>query len=172
MGPVSAEIEIDLPRERVYEEIADLALRQRFTDHFQHGFHLTRIDSSGVGAGARFCSGSRLRSTWMDSVIEELDPPHRIVERGRGGRANRIPQTTAWELTDGPGGLTRVRVSHWTEPKHPLDRLVEPLSGLAGAERRGWRVALRRLRDELESAAAPAERVSVAGSNRHLTGIP
>jgi uncharacterized protein YndB with AHSA1/START domain len=172
MGPVSAEIEVDLPRERVYEEIADLALRPRFTDHFQSGFHLTRIESDGVGAGARFRSGSRLRSTWMDTVIEELDPPHRILERGRGGRANRIPQTTAWELTDGPGGLTRIRVSHWTEPTSSLDRLVESLSGQAGAEARGWRHALRRLRDELESDAAAAEGLSVAGANRHLTGIP
>ena len=54
MGPVSAEIEIDVPRERVFAALADLAARPSFTDHFLSGFHLTRIDSAGVGAGARF----------------------------------------------------------------------------------------------------------------------
>ncbi len=57
MGPVSAEIEIDVPRERVFAAIADLARRPSFTDHFLDGFHLTRIESSGVGAGARFRLG-------------------------------------------------------------------------------------------------------------------
>ena len=53
MGPVSAEIEIDVPRERAFEAIADLAAAL-FTDHFLSDFHLTRIESTGVGAGARF----------------------------------------------------------------------------------------------------------------------
>ena len=51
MGPVSAEIEIDVPRERVFAALADLAARPSFTDHFLTGFHLTRIDPAGVGAG-------------------------------------------------------------------------------------------------------------------------
>jgi uncharacterized protein YndB with AHSA1/START domain len=172
MGPISAEIEIDLPRERVFEQIADLALRPTFTDHFLSGYHLTRIESSGVGAGARFRSGSRLRSVWTDTVIEEVEPPHRLVEHGRGGRGNRIPSTTVWELTEGPGALTRVRVSHWTEPASPVDRVLETLSGMSGAEQRGWRQSLRRLRDGLESPDRAAAPVSLAGRNRYATGIP
>ncbi len=172
MGPVSAEIEIDAPRERVFGTIADLARRPSFTDGFQHDFHLTRIESSGKGAGARFRGGSRRRSVWMDTAIAELTPPHKLVERGRGGRGNRIPAQTVWELTEGTGSLTRVRVSHWTEPANPVDRAVEALSGSAGAARRGWQEALRRLRDQLESGEAPAAPLAVAGGNRHATGIP
>jgi uncharacterized protein YndB with AHSA1/START domain len=172
MGPVSAEIEMDAPRERVFATIADLARRPSFTDHFLDGFHLTRIESSGVGAGARFRTGSPLRSVWMDSAIAELEPPHRIVERGRGGRGNRIPATTAWELTEGTGSLTRVRVSHWTEPSNPIDRALETLSGSAGAARRGWRGALRRLRDQLEGGEPAPPAIGVAGGNPHATGIP
>src|SRR6187402_3088371 len=41
MGPVSAEIEIDVPRQRAFEAIADLSLRPAFTDHFLDGFRLT-----------------------------------------------------------------------------------------------------------------------------------
>jgi uncharacterized protein YndB with AHSA1/START domain len=172
MGPVSAEIEIDAPRERVFATIADLALRPSFTDHFLSGFHLIRIESNGVGAGARFRTGSRLRSVWMDTVIDEVEPPHRLVERGRGGRGNRIPATTVWELTEGPGSLTTVRVSHWTEPSNPIDRAVEILAGNARAAQRGWREALRRLRDQLESDAASPTPLAVAGGNPHATGIP
>ena len=53
----------------------------------------------------------------MDTTIVELDEPFRIVERGQGGRVNRIPTHTVWELTEGPGSLTAVRVSYWTEPR-------------------------------------------------------
>lgn len=172
MGPLSAEIEIDAPRERVFAAIGDLARRPSFTDHFLHDFHLTRIESRGVGAGARFRTGSPLRSVWMDSAIAELEEPHRIVERGQGGRANRIPATTVWELTEGSGSLTRVRVSHWTEPSNPFDRALEKLAGNAGAARRGWREALRRLRGQLESDEAGAAPIAVAGGNAHATGIP
>jgi len=37
---------------------------------------------------------------------------------------------------------------------------------------RGWRTALRRLRDQLESGEAAPAPVSVAGGNPHATGIP
>lgn len=172
MGPVSAEIEIDAPRQRVFEAIADLARRPSFTDHFLDGFHLTRIESAGVGAGARFRFATPLRSVWMDTAIAELEAPHRIVERGHGGRGNRIPASTAWELTEGTGSLTRVRVAHWTEPSNPIDRAVEALSGAAHWQGRAWREAVRRLRDQLESEAPPREPLAVAGGNPHATGIP
>lgn len=172
MGPFGAEIEIDAPRERVFETIADLARRPSFTGHFLRGFHLTRIESSGIGAGARFRVALPLRSVWMDTAIVELEQPHKIVERGRGGRANRIPSTTVWELTEGSGSLTRVRVSHWTEPPNPLDRALEVLAGNSISEPRGWREALRRLRDQLESGEATPAPVAVAGGNPHATGIP
>jgi uncharacterized protein YndB with AHSA1/START domain len=172
MGPVSAEIEIDAPRERVFATIADLARRPSFTDHFLSGFHLTRIESSGVGAGARFRVASLLRSVWMDTAIDELEHPYRIVERGRGGRGNRIPSTTVWELTEGAGVLTTVRVSHWTEPSNPLDRALEILAANSISGQRGWREALRRLRELLESDGAAPLPLPVAGGNAHATGIP
>jgi uncharacterized protein YndB with AHSA1/START domain len=172
MGPVSAEIEIDVPRERAFELIGDLSARPSFTDHFLTGFHLTRLDPSGVGAGARFRARSPLRSVWMDTAIVEQEEPYRIVERGQAGRVNRIEVHTVWELRPGPGSLTAVRVSHWTEPDHPLDRAVELLSGASFWQARGWREALRRLREVLESDRPADERIAVAGGNRYATGIP
>lgn len=172
MGPVSAEIEIDVPRQRAFDAIADLALRPAFTDHFLSDFHLTRIESRGVGAGARFRFDVRPRRVWMDTTIVEAEAPHRLLERGRGGRGNRIPSITLWELTEGPGTLTTVRVSYWTEPSNPVDRALELLSAASIPYERRWREALRRLRDQLESGELDQHRLAVAGGNPHATGIP
>lgn len=172
MGPIRAETEIDVPRERVFETIADLGARPSFTDHFLTSFNLTRIEASGVGAGARFRVEAPLRSVWMDTAIVELDRPFRIVERGQGGRVNRIATHTVWELTEGPGSLTAVRMSHWTEPTNPIDRGLELLSAGSVWQERSWREALRRLRDGLESGGWDGERIAVAGGNRYATGIP
>lgn len=172
MGPVSAEIAIDVPRERAFELIGDLSARPSFTDHFLSNFHLTRIEPTGVGAGARFRVEAPLRKVWMDTTITELEASHKIVERGLGGRTNRIQTRTVWELTEGPGSLTTVRVAHWTEPRNPVDRGLEVLSAGSFWQERGWREALRRLRDQLESDAPVAERIGVAGGNRHATGVP
>jgi uncharacterized protein YndB with AHSA1/START domain len=171
MGPVSAEVEIDVPRSHAFAAIADLALRPAFTDHFLTGFHLTRIASTGVGAGARFRISVRPRRVWMDTTVVESDEPYRLVEHCRGGCGNRIPATTVWELTEGPGRLTRVRVSYWTEPR-ALDRALELLSFASIPYERRWREALHRLRDRLESGELGAARVVVAGGNAHATGIP
>jgi uncharacterized protein YndB with AHSA1/START domain len=172
MGPIHAETEIDVARERVYEFLCDLAARPSFTDHFLTDFHLTRIESTGVGAGARFRVQAPLRKVWMDTVVVELEPPFRIVERGQGGRVNRIPNNTAWELTEGPGSLTTVTLTHWTEPTNPLDRMLEVASAGSIWQQRGWHEALKRLRDGLEAGSLGRERIAVAGGNRYATGIP
>lgn len=171
MGPISTEIEIDAPREQVFATLVDLAARPSFTDHFLTDFHLTRIDSVGVGAGARFRVDAPLRKVWMDTAILVVEEPFRVVEEGRGGRANRIPNHTVWELTEASGGLTAVRVAHWTEPR-PVDRGLELLSAGSRWQARGWRQALRRLRENLEADQPTSDRIAVAGGNRYATGIP
>jgi uncharacterized protein YndB with AHSA1/START domain len=172
MGPISAETEIDVPRQRVFELLSDLSERPTFTDHFLSDFHLTRIESSGIGAGARFRVQAPLRSPWMDTAIVELEEPHLIVEHGLGGRTNRIANRTVWELIEGPGSLTTVRLAHWTEPKNPLDRGLEVLSAGSVWQQRGWREALKRLREGLEEGVWEGQRIAVAGGNRYATGIP
>lgn len=172
MEPAVAEIEMDVPRDAVFDFLSDLANRPSFTEHLADGFHLTRLDSRGIGAGARFRFRIAGVGGWMDTAIAQLDPPHRIVEHGQGGRNNRVRSTTAWELTEAGGGLTRVRVSYWTEPQNPLDRVRDALGGATGRYERRLREALRRLRDGLESGRLGRERIAVAGGNRYATGIP
>lgn len=157
MGPVSAEIAIDVPRQAAFDFVADLSNRPAFTDHFVADFRLLRAESSGVGAGARFRFFAPPQALWMDSTIVELRPPHRISERGRGGRWSRIPAAIEWELTVGAGSLTNLRVTHWTEPGNPLDRAKEIAGGASIWYRRDWEVALRRLRELLEGEPGPVE---------------
>ena len=172
MGPVVAEIEVETTREAAFELISDLGRRPSFTDHFLTGFHLTRIDARGVGAGARFRVKAPLRSPWEDTTIVELREPNRIEERGLGGRVNRIPNHTVWETEPSKAGMILIRVTHWTEPTNPIDKLVESLSFGAHFQRKGWQRAVKRLRDLLEGGVPTGDRIAVAGGNRYTTGIP
>jgi uncharacterized protein YndB with AHSA1/START domain len=162
MGPISVSTMIDAPRERVFEFLVDLANRPAFTDHFISEFRLERFESSGVGAAARM---RVRRGTWMETVIDEVSPPHRIHERGRGGRLDRIPMATLWELVEGPAASScEVKLTFATEPEQPFDRLRDRL----GAERfyrRNWSTALSRLKDLIETEGTVA-RVVVAGGAR------
>lgn len=164
MGPASATITIDAPREQVFALIADLANRPAFCDHFMTGYHLQRLESRGLGAGARFHVAAKRFPMWMDSVVTEIAAPHRLVERGRGGHANRMAVGTAWELVESAAATTKVTVSFWTEPTNPLDSV----RGKLGAGRwyaRQWKRALRRLRDLIESGEEVVP-VRVAGASR------
>jgi len=172
MGPISAEIEIDASREAAFELLSDLGRRPSFTDHFLTGFHLTRLDARGEGAGARFRVDAPFRSPWEDTTLVELEEPFKLVERGLGGRSNRISNHTVWEIEPGKAGMTLVRLTHWTEPKEGIDKLVESLSWGAHFQRKGWKRALERLRDILEGEGPGGERIAVAGGNRYATGIP
>jgi uncharacterized protein YndB with AHSA1/START domain len=163
VGPISDTIPIDVPRERAFEFLADLANRPSFMGRMLDEYRLQRLDSTGIGAGARF--RVQHRQVWMETVITELEPPHRIVERGRAGRLDRIPIGWAWELTEGPGGAScEVKVVHWSEPTHPADRVAERRPGVGRFYRRQLRAALAQLRDVLESDQH-VERVVVAGGD-------
>jgi uncharacterized protein YndB with AHSA1/START domain len=160
MGPISVTKAIDAPREQVFDLLFDLANRPAFTDHFLRAYRLERFESAGVGAAARM----RIHKPgiWMESVVVEASRPYRIMERGKGGRLDRIPILTAWELVEGPGAATsEVTVRFGTEPAHPVDRIRELRWG-ERFYRRQWSAALSRLKDLIESGR-PGERVGIAG---------
>jgi uncharacterized protein YndB with AHSA1/START domain len=163
MGPVSASVPIDAPRERVFEFLCDLANRPAFLGAFVNEYRLQRLDSAGVGASARFRIAED--GTWLESVITEVEPPHLIIERGRAGRLGRIPVTTAWEVEGAGPASCEVKVTFWTEPPTLIDRLRDHRPGASRFYRRSWLGALRRLRDLIESDA-DVERVAVAGGDR------
>jgi uncharacterized protein YndB with AHSA1/START domain len=164
MGPLSAEITIDAPREHVWDLVSDLAMRPAFCDHFMQHFRLQRIESTGTGAAARFLVEARRFPIWMETVITEVDAPYMLLERGKGSRLDRMPIGTAWELVPSGGTMTDVTVTFWTEPSHPIDKLKDHAASAHWYERQ-FKKALKRLRDLVEADVA-VEPLRVAGASR------
>ena len=162
MEPITVSTTISRPREEVFEYLADIANHAEFTDHFLKDFHLTREQSYGRGAGARYRVDMPLnRFPWADTTIIELDPPYRLVEQGRAGKYNRIKVNTEYRLLEGAGDTTRVELTSETEPALVTDRLLEKL-GARGWLRRQNRRALRRLQAILEDGDLRGSRATVA----------
>ena len=164
MDPVTLHINIERPREEVFAYLSDVANYPEFTDHFLKSWRLTREQSEGRGAGARYRQDGRFdRFGYYDLNLSELDPPRRIVAVGRGGKYNRIKTYHEWTLEPTSGGGTRVEYLYETEPPLATDRLVEALSGRRGWFRRNGGKALRRLRSILEENRDRGARATIAG---------
>lgn len=161
MDPISLEIQVDAPRDEAFDLICDLSRRLAWTDHFASSYHLQRLQPEGVGAAARFAVGGPGGIKYMETVIAEAERPGKVVEHGRGGHLNRVPINTVWELSEGPGAVTTITLTFWTEPAYMFDRARE--LGRSGWWRRRWKRALRRLRDAVESGGEGIEPVRVAG---------
>jgi uncharacterized protein YndB with AHSA1/START domain len=163
MDPMTVSIVVDAPRERVFDYLQDIANHSEFTDHYLVDWHLTRIDSVGRGAGARFrvkAPGNRF--SWGDVTFAEVDRPHRIVEVGRGGKNNRVRTLGVYELAPGVAGTTRVRFTLETIPATLSDRLLEGFGARAWLRRKNAR-SMRRLRSIIERDEGRGARVTVAG---------
>jgi uncharacterized protein YndB with AHSA1/START domain len=167
VDPFTVEVVIAAPRAQVFEYLADIANHPEFCDHYLTDWHLTREDSYGVGAGARFRLKLPIRSryAWADSTFTEV-APHRIAERGRAGKYNRVLTRGVYELSEAGHGTTRVAFTLETLPKFPSDRLAE-----GGALGRLWmkrknKKALDRLRAIFEEGLDRGTRASVAGGAR------
>jgi uncharacterized membrane protein len=164
VDPVHATVTIDRPREEVFAYLADIANHPEFTDHFLKEWHLTRIESVGQGAGARFrVDAPCQRFGWADITFIDVQRPHRIVAVGRGGKYNRIKVTAIWTLDVAPGGGTEVDYMVETEPALPTDRVMEALTGQHRWTARKVRRAMGRLQSILEENEDRGARATVAG---------
>jgi uncharacterized protein YndB with AHSA1/START domain len=161
VGPISLTVSIDAPRERVFDFICDLGVRQGWTDHFASEYRVERIPAQGLGAGARFRVDAPAGVRYMETVITEAERPFRVVEHGRGGRLDHIPIRTIWELEEGP--TTTVRLTFWTTPLSAFDRIRE--IGRTRWWKRRWSRALRRLQEIIESGE-PVPPTQVAGGDQ------
>jgi uncharacterized protein YndB with AHSA1/START domain len=163
VDPITVSTTISKPRELVYEYLADIANHAEFTDHYLVDWHLTRIDPYGPGAGARFrVKAPMSRFSWADVAFVEMQAPYRIIERGRGGKYNRIRMLGTYTLTPGPGDTTKVEYSLETVPVMLSDKLMEAFGGRAWSRRQAAK-AMRRLRTILEEGRGRGRRASVAG---------
>jgi uncharacterized protein YndB with AHSA1/START domain len=164
VDPVTVNVTIHRPREEVFAYLADIANHPEFSDHYLKEWHLTRIDSVGRGAGARYRVDAPLhRFGWADMTFVEVERPHRIVAVGRGGKFNRIRSTAIWTLDPAPGGGTDLEYMFESVPALPTDRILEALSGHRGWFRRKVRRAMRRLQSILEENEDRGARATVGG---------
>jgi uncharacterized protein YndB with AHSA1/START domain len=162
VDPVSASTVVDRPADEVFAYLVDVANHAEFSDHYLKEFRLTREDSIGHGAGARFRVDAPLnRFSWADVTLVEADPPHRIVLRGRMGKYNRIRVVSVWDL-EPSGSSTRVRLTTETEqPRLLSDRLMETIG--RGWFKRNQRKAVKRLQAILEEGRSRGHRATIAG---------
>jgi hypothetical protein len=166
MNPVQHEVIIVREPAEVVAYLGDIARWPEWTDHFLSRWHLTREDSYGQGAGARFHVDRRLdRFGYADLTFAEFRSRGFILARGRMGKFNR----TRWIVTldiDPEAGGTRVRLTVETAPGLPTDRLMEAVTFTKAFHRRRWRKALRRLRSILEDDEGRGVPATIAGGAR------
>jgi uncharacterized protein YndB with AHSA1/START domain len=161
VDPITVSTIIALPREQVFEYLADIANHAEFTDHYLVDWRLTRENPYGLGAGARFRVKAPMnRFSWADVTFAEVQPPFKIVERGRGGKYNRIKLVGVYEVSPGPAGTTKVQYTLETLPVMPSDKLIG--LGSRGWNRRKASKAMRRLRMILEDGRGRGARATVA----------
>jgi hypothetical protein len=163
VDPFTVSTNIALPREQVFDYLADIANHAEFTDHYLVDWRLTRIESRGEGAGARFRVKAPLaRFAWADFTLAELDAPFKIVERGRGGKFNRIRMIGTYELFETAGG-SRVDYTYESDARLPSDVIPEVLGGRSWTKHNAKK-SLHRLRSILEEDRLRGKRPSVAAS--------
>jgi uncharacterized protein YndB with AHSA1/START domain len=132
-------IHIDVPVERVWEEITK-------TGRVQRALYNTVLETElRPGARLRYYSPDRKRVFIVGDVID-VDPPRRFSHTywftmWKGGG----PTLVTWELEDESGGC-RVTVTHsgWTEDHEAAEK--------TGA---GWREILGLLKQDLETGTLP-----------------
>lgn len=170
MDPVTNDVVISRPVAEVYAYLLDISNHPEFTDHFTQEWHLTREDSVGRGAGARWKLKQRFNQyAWVDGTIIDVVPDHRIVIAGRTGKFNRVRVVQVFELEPTATTSTRLTHSYETQKKLPSDRSSER----RGYQKRSWSKALRRLRSILEEDRDRGRRASIAGGPRKpATGAP
>ena len=173
MDALTVETTIARPREEVFAYLADIANHAEFCDHFIVDWRLTREDTFGYGAGARYRVKLPLnRFPWGDSTIVEVEAPRRIVEAGRTGKYNRIRTLGVYELDPASGNETRVRFTLQTDTKMATDRFLESLGARRWMHRK-LKKAMRRLQSILEEGRDRGARPTVAGGPRKpATGSP
>lgn len=167
MDPVTLHTMIARPREEVFAYLADVANHPEFSDHFRTDWHLTREDTYGRGAGARFRIKRRFgRVDHADETLIEVQPPRRIVAAGRSGRFNRVRTLSTWTLEPASAGETRVTFEIESQPALPTDRAMEIVLGARSFARSRHKRALRRLRSILEEDRERGARATISGGAR------
>jgi uncharacterized protein YndB with AHSA1/START domain len=142
--PVTVEITVPVPVERVYAHLAVLANHAAFLDHFLVDWSFSG-PAQGVGAKGRARANTTGSQDWTEFEIVKAEEPRRLVEDGVGNGGKRHTRGT-YELQPLEGG-TRISFRlEWLEASR-AERLCPPLT--RAFIRRPNAKALRRLAGQL-----------------------
>jgi hypothetical protein len=145
MKPVTASIDVPQPRESVFAFLDVMANHEPFTNHMLVDW---RYSGPPSGVGSRAHVKTKLGGITDDAEIEvvEVEPGRMIRERNVGAKGKRVAHGT-YELSDLPGGGTRIEFT-WALEQAPLaDRALGPV--LRGVLSRGNAKAMQRLAEQL-----------------------
>ena len=162
MDPVELSITIARPREEVFEYLADIANHPEFTDHYLKEWRLTRVDSYGRGAGARFRIDAPLnRFGWGDLTFVEVERAAQDRRRRPRRQVQPHQDLASWTLEPAPAAArASSSCSRPSRRCRPTDRRVLRHPRLVQAQ---VGKALRRLRSILEDNEERGTRATVAG---------
>ena len=153
---------ISAPREDLFDFVADLTNRPAYADHYLKDFRLARANPVGIGAAARFLLDAPLFNERGEFAIVEAARPRRIVEEGRVGRLGRSRLVAVYEFIPEAGGVTRVELTTYGEPKTAIDRFKQ--RGVHRWMRRQTKKSLERLRRIFEEPGGhETPRLALAG---------
>lgn len=131
-------IEIDVPRQRVWDEITK-------TGDIQRALYNTVLQTDlAPGSKLRYYSPNMKRVFIVGEVVE-VSPPHKFSHTYRFTQSSEPPTLVTWELEEVPGGC-RVVLTHsgWTEAHKNYKRVSS-----------GWQQILGLLKTELETGDIP-----------------
>ena len=172
MRPVRAKTTIQRPVDEVYDYLLDIGTRPEFAPSLFLDFRLTRVESYGVGAGARFRLHRKIRDRFAGTTIVAASPFHRIFEEGSTGRGARVPLAIEYLLEAQSGGSTKVEMIFETHPLNLADQLRA--IGLRRHVKARLPRSLKRLRDILEQSptARKGDRATVGGMDSNYVPNP
>jgi hypothetical protein len=148
MQEVTVSAVISAPREDLFDFVVDLSKRPSYADHYLKDYRLARANPVGKGAAARFLLDTPIFSERGEISIVEASRPRRIVEEGRVGRLGRSRLVAVYEFLVEAGGVTRVELTTYGEPKTVIDRFKH--RGVHRWMRRQTKKSLERLRKIFE----------------------
>jgi uncharacterized protein YndB with AHSA1/START domain len=163
MRSAQVNITIDRPPEDVFEYLLDIGSRAEFAPELFRELHLTRVESYGIGSGARYRLHRKLRDRYAGTTITQAVSGQRILEEGSTGRGGRVGMAIEYLLEEQPGGATKVTWILELYPMNAADRLRE--FGQRRQINRRMKRGIKRLRAILEGSpdAVRGDRATVAG---------
>ena len=164
------------PREEVFEYLADIANHAEFTDHFMVDWRLTREDSYGRGAGARFRVKAPLQPLPVGRRRRSSRSSRRgrIVEAGRDAASSTASARSASTSSSRRPAARRACASRFeTEPEDCRPTSSSRRSArAAGSSARTARRCAACARSSRRTATAATRPTVAGGARKPATGVP